>query len=413
MQKHERWNVLDLFSGAGGMSFGFHAHPDFRIIGAVDAQNGKPSSGKGTLECNKTYAANIGIQPMEADIGHLQESVLRQYLLDTSGTDRVDVLISCAPCTGFSRTIRKNLVENDPRNSLVVRTAEFIRWFQPQVLVMENVGELLLGKFNNHFAELSRQLDGLGYAVHAEVHSLDEFGLPQRRKRALVVAAKRPLTLRTMSDLWAGFAVKGEAKTVRRAIGQLRPIAAGERDATDAIHASPAFTPLGLKRLQWIPKDGGSWPDILKRKGGRELLIPSMLWHADEGRVGPYRDVYGRMFWDQPAMTIKRECSHIGNGRYAHPEQDRLCSVREMAILQGFPKNYSFVAGTLGNMYRHIGDAVPPLVSFQVAWLCSWMLTGTRPAMKDIVLPNTHLRPTDIQKTAGRRTKQQLALLDA
>ncbi len=68
-----QWTVLDLFSGAGGMSFGFHANPAFRIIGAVDAQNGKPSSGAGTLECNKTYAANIGIHPLEADIAKLTE----------------------------------------------------------------------------------------------------------------------------------------------------------------------------------------------------------------------------------------------------------------------------------------------------------------------------------------------------
>jgi len=272
---------------------------------------------------------------------------------------------------------------------------------------------LLLGKFKHHFGALAKELEALGYSVHAEVHSLDEFGLPQRRKRALVVAAKTPIKLHALTDLWRGYVVESNAVTVRRAIGRLSAIEAGQCDPDDPAHASPAFTPQGLKRLQLIPKDGGSWPDILKRKGGRELLIPSMRRYADEGRVGPYRDVYGRLWWDQLAVTVKRECAHIGNGRYAHPEQDRLCSVREMGIIQGFPRDYIFAASSLSNMYRHIGDAVPPLISYQIAWLCSWMLTGQRPPMKDIVLPKTHLDASDIRRRPEMPSEpQQLTLLD-
>src|SRR5690554_417768 len=118
--KKTSWNVLDLFSGAGGMSYGFKAHPCFRVIGAVDKQNGKPSSGEGSLECNSTYARNIGIEPLDADLRELEPEHLAAHLEQTSGSSKVDVLISCAPCTGFSRTIRRNLVEDDVRNSLVV-----------------------------------------------------------------------------------------------------------------------------------------------------------------------------------------------------------------------------------------------------------------------------------------------------
>ncbi len=99
----KKWNVIDLFSGGGGMSCGFHRHPKFRLVGAVDAQNGKPSSGKGSLECNRTYAKNIGIEPLAADIAALTEAELRAYLFATSGTDHVDVVISCAPCRRCSR----------------------------------------------------------------------------------------------------------------------------------------------------------------------------------------------------------------------------------------------------------------------------------------------------------------------
>lgn len=411
----KQWNVLDMFSGAGGMSCGFHAHEVFRLIGAVDAQHGKPSSGKGTLECNKTYAANIGIEPLEADISRLTEAELRKYLIATSGTDKVDVLISCAPCTGFSRTIRRNLVEDDARNSLVANSANAVEWFMPEVFLMENVGEILLGKFKYHFDSLKEKLEQLGYAVTAEVHSLNEFGLPQIRKRALVVAAKNPISLRTLENLWDGYRVHREATTVRRAIGNLPRLAAAEQCADDEMHTSPSFNAHSLKRLEWTPPDGGSWPDILKRDGGRDLLIPSMLHYADQGRVGPHRDVYGRMAWDEPAVTIKRECSHTGNGRYAHPEQHRLCTVREMGILQGFPRNYKFVATSLSNMYRHIGDAVPPLVSYQLARACEWMLTGKRPSVESLILPGSHLDKTDIEEIPGgarKPTARQMSFLE-
>ena len=107
--------------------------------------------------------------------------------------------------------------------------------------------------------------------------------------------------------------------------------------------------------------------------------------------------MYGRLSWDKPAVTIKRECAHIGNGRYSHPEQDRLCTVREMSILQGFPENYKFVASGLANIYRQIGDAVPPLISYQLAHVCEWILSGRKPLISSVILPNTHLKLEDIE----------------
>jgi DNA (cytosine-5)-methyltransferase 1 len=102
------------------------------------------------------------------------------------------------------------------------------------------------------------------------------------------------------------------------------------------------------------------------------------------------------MAWGKPAPTIKRECAHVGNGRYAHPEEDRLCSVREMAILQGFPNDFVFADAALSNLYRHIGDAVPPLISHQIAHLCEWILTGRRPTVTKTLLPETHLTAEDV-----------------
>jgi DNA (cytosine-5)-methyltransferase 1 len=116
-------------------------------------------------------------------------------------------------------------------------------------------------------------------------------------------------------------------------------------------------------------------------------------------RFGSYPDVYGRMAWRKPAPTIKRECSHVGNGRYAHPEENRLCSVREMAALQGFPNDFVLNGASVSNMYRHIGDAVPPLISFQLAHLSHWILTGRQPQISDILLPGTNLQRSDLMET--------------
>jgi DNA (cytosine-5)-methyltransferase 1 len=135
-----------------------------------------------------------------------------------------------------------------------------------------------------------------------------------------------------------------------------------------------------------------------------------MLRYIAKGELGSHPDVYGRLWWDRPAVTIKRECSHIGNGRYAHPEQDRLCTIREMSILQGFPKDYKFIASGTANIYRQIGDAVPPLISYQLAKVCEWILNGQRPSIDSVILPNTHLMPEDIEVKPTIDYAQQLSL---
>ncbi|WP_446218652.1 DNA cytosine methyltransferase [Micromonospora sp. IBHARD004] len=133
---------------------------------------------------------------------------------------------------------------------------------------------------------------------------------------------------------------------------------------------------------------------VLAVRNKLPLLTMDDLWRGFE--VDSKATHVCRAIWDRPAPTIKRECSHVGNGRYAHPEQDRLCPVRELAILNGFPAFYQF-RESVSNMYRHIGDAVPPLFSYQMAALVSWILTGSRPEKHELVMPGTHLRPDDIR----------------
>lgn len=377
------------------MSYGFHAHPAFEVIGAVDAQLGKPSSKRGSLGCNSTYESNMGLAPRVADLSAISATKLKSAL---GITNPIDVLSACPPCTGFSRMNSQNHLVDDARNSLVRRVGCYVEAFEPSVLVMENARELLNGNFRAHFDALQKRLHDLGYSVTGSTHVLTKFGLPQIRERALIVAVRGRLVPRTVEDLWEGYVVTADALTVERAIGHLPSLHAGECDPDDAEHTSPRFrTDHSLERIAAIPKDGGSWRDLIE--GGEataKYLTPAMLKLIEKNKLGSHPDVYGRMSWNKPAPTIKRECGHIGNGRYAHPVDDRLCSVRELGILNGFPSTYRFVGNSLANKYRHIGDAVPPLISYQIASAVNWSLTGKRPAMHEIVLANTSLRPADI-----------------
>ena len=388
---HAPYPVVDLFSGAGGMSCGFQRHPAFAVVGAADAEIGKPSSGAGTLGCNASFHRNIGVDPLTINLGRVPAEQVRDRL---ALADHPVVLLACAPCTGFSRALARNHVVDDARNSLVTRMAAFARVLRPEVIVMENARELLMGRFASHFAALRDGLERLGYRVAADVHLLSDFGLPQRRERAIVVAVRDEHPALTLTDLWAGLRVREAAKHVRHAIGHLPALGAGESHPFDAMHVSPRLlSRLNRQRLAAIPHDGGSWIDLLDRP---DLLTDSMRRRAALRDFGSHPDVYGRLWWDRPAATIKRECGHIGNGRYSHPAQDRLCTVRELALLQGFPVDYEFVAPSLANLYRHVGDAVPPMVAHQLASLVHWILGADRPAPAEMVLPGCSLRAEDV-----------------
>ena len=404
------WTVIDFFSGCGGMSCGFARRAPFRMLAAVDAEHAKPCEGYGRLDCNATYAANLGIEPLDLNIAELSPDAFWSEIAGranpTLKTGDLTVFLCCPPCTDFSRAKPTNHLGDSPKNSLVGKCLDFIRAMSPEFVMMENARELIQGNNQHHYFTLVRGLEKLGYDVKGEIHFLSRFGLPQVRERALVVASRFGPAL-TLSDLWEGWEVDPAATTVRHAIERLgsKRLSAGEIDPEDAMHVSPGFaSEIVVRRMEAIPKDGGSWFDLAAHPERDELLIPSMKDRLARNDLGSHPDVYGRLSWDKPAMTIKRECAHVGNGRYAHPEQTRLLTVREMALLQGFPEDYLFISKSLANRYRHIGDAVPPMISYQLSALVSWMKTGVRPEPSDWILPGTSLKPSDLRQRRIIRT---------
>ena len=390
-----------MFSGCGGMSAGFAARPGFRLAAAVDFEVGKPSGRAGDSSCNRAYEANLGIAPMARDIRGLKPSELMARAAGQLGREvlrgDIDVLSACPPCTDFTRAKPGNHSEDGERNSMVGVVADFVADIFPRFVVMENTREFLSGRHRHHFDALLAAMRGHGYTVSARIHTLSRFGLPQERERAIVVASRDGVP-RDLDDLWDGLEAAPAAATVGSAMGRLSDWRAGR--PADPMDVAPGLTPALAARLSAIPRDGGSWSDLGGTPEGLALLIPSHRRRIERGGTGSHPDVYGRMAWDRPAPTIKRECSHVGNGRYSHPDLDRLMTVREMASLQGFPFWYQFPQRGVSSRYRVIGDAVPPLVSYQIAAAVEWAITGERPGPTGMAMPASALLPSDISAAA-------------
>lgn len=386
------WTVADFFSCGGGTSAGFARRAGFRLVGAVDLELAKPSGGQGASDCNWTYYVNHGIQPLNRDMMTLQPMDFAR--LSGIRPGQLDVMISCAPCTHLSRANPRNHLEDRVENTLIGRSGDFALALLPDVFFMENARELIMGNYRHHHQRLVERLRRAGYDVRSEIHCLDRFGLPQVRERALIVAS-RIGPARTLGDLWQGWTVRRGAVTVRTALTRLEDWRRSHPDDVEG-DAYPGMGTEVLTRLKATPPDGGGWVDVAQSPATRALCTPECLARWQKGDLGSHPDVYGRMWWDRPAPTIKRECAHVGNGRYAHPEKDRLLTVREMAALQGFPFDYRFPAKSVANRYRHIGDAVPPVIAYQMSALATWMKTGRRPGPADWVMPDTTLRPGDI-----------------
>lgn len=390
--------AVDLFSCGGGMSAGFSRDQGWRIAAAVDLEVAKPSGkAAGETGCNAVYEANHGLRPISADLMALAPA----ELLATAGLEREETscLISCAPCTDFSRANPNNHVTDKERNTLVGRTGDFVEALLPETFVMENARELITGNHPQHWRGLKARLEGLGYEVREDVHFLSDFGLPQVRERALIMAS-RVGPARTLEDLWKGWEVAPEAVTVRTAFARLAEWQASNPADPDGA-AFPGMGEEVAARLAATPLDGGSWVDVARDPKTRHLCTPECLKRWESRDLGSHPDVYGRMWWDRPAPTIKRECAHVGNGRYAHPEADRLLTVREMATLQGFPFHYRFPSRAVANRYRVIGDAVPPVIAWQIRACVDWMRSGRKPDPAEWGMPDTSMRLEDLRRASG------------
>lgn len=338
---------VDLFCGCGGMSLGFE-QAGFSSVGAIDLDE----------NATATYAENIGTQPIVDDITEYDA----EGLMDEFGVDRgdLDVVISCAPCQGFSQHRNKHDEVDEERNSLVEYSARLAVEMEPEFFVMENVPEMINGNEKHHWSRAYSVLKEAGYLVRKDVLNAADYGVPQRRHRAIIIARregrKANLPSATTPD---------EHKTVRETIADLPPIEAGESHSDDPMHQAPDHVDRIVEMLSHIPEDGGSWMDI-PEEHREKYWLDSMKKRARKGDFSSYSDTYGRMNWERPAPTITRKSSSPACGRFVHPEQNRNMSVREAARFQSFPDGWEF-EGPFTSWYAQNGNAVPPRLAKHIA----------------------------------------------
>lgn len=335
----QRYSVVDLFAGAGGLSLGF-AKERFDTVAAVELSR----------EASATYSSNhAGVSMWTGDISDW---------LKTSDVPRADIVIGGPPCQGFSNLGARRV--RDPRNALWRRYVDTLTLVRPRYFVLENVADFLN---SGQFRDLKRETHRSGrlseYRIEAAVLNAAEFGVPQVRKRAVVLGSHRDVPalgtpvghLAGRPEQWA---------TVRDAIGDLSSEVAGidlpegphrlgssRPFRTHELHLGRRPTQLSLDRYAAIPE------------GGNRYNLPEHLlaecWKTHHDGSG---DVMGRLHWDRPSVTIRTEFWKPEKGRYLHPVADRPITHLEAARLQGFPDEYLW-HGSKTEIGRQIGNAVP------------------------------------------------------
>ena len=333
-KKLSQLRLFDFFSGCGGTSIGF-AQAGMDIAFALDFD----ADASATFKLNLPRAQLIGL-----DIRNVDAEVLRP-LMRTRATPVL--FCGCAPCQPFSKQNRQART-HDPRRSLLMNFGRFVSRWKPEYIFVENVPGLQnVDDDDGPLSEFTALLEKLGYLYSIDVVSALSYGVPQTRKRLILLASFEP-GLEIPRGAYGPEALP--ASTVRDWIGWLPPIEAGETSDVDPDHRAAQLSKLNLARIKATPEGGGreNWP---KR-----------LWlDCHRGYVG-HSDVYGRLAWDRPAAGLTTRCISYSNGRFGHPDQNRAISVREAPCLQTFPTNYRF-SGSLESKGRQIGNAVPPLMA--------------------------------------------------
>jgi DNA (cytosine-5)-methyltransferase 1 len=326
--------AVDLFCGAGGLSHGLQ-EAGISVVAGVDVD---PA-------CRFPFEANIDAAFLEMDVRELTAAHVRR--LWPSGAIRM--LAGCAPCRPFSPYRRGVDTSTEKDWPLLEEFGRLVTEAEPDLVTMENVPRIGTSRVFTDF--VARLVEG-GYAVDWRSCPGVDYGLAQSRRRLVLVASRfGPISVPQ------GPRRDDSPRTVRDEIGELPALVSGAADPHDRLHKCRNLSEVNLRRIR-ASRPGGTWEDWPE-----ELRAPC---HR-RASGGTFRNVYARMEWDEPAPTITTLAHNFGTGRFGHPEQDRPISLREAAMLQGFPRGYRFVPDDepvqFSRLGRLIGNAVPPPIA--------------------------------------------------
>lgn len=313
--------ALDLFAGAGGVTAGFK-RAGVRVAVAVELDP----------VASETYRSNHPeVTLLQRDIRRVPARQVQSLL----GRRRLDILTACSPCGSYSslRRGRGSAASKD----LALQVVRFARALRPRALIVENVPPL---QHDHRFRKLIQSLEALGYELWWGVLDSQFFGVPQRRKRLVLIGQRKGVP---------------EAPATARRIRVVDEAIRG-LSAQDPLHRLPKPAPQVLARIRAVSRDGGS----------RDELPPELVLRChDELRSKAATNVYGRMKGNEPAPTLTTRCTTPACGRFIHPRANRPITLREAACLQTFPRRYRFV-GTREQIERQIGNAVPVELAYRI-----------------------------------------------
>ncbi len=328
-----RRTAIDLFSGCGGLTLGLK-RAGFSIIGAVDNDE----------LAIETYKVNHRTVPVfRKDLYQLHPRELMDSLGLKSG--QIDLLAGCPPCQGFSalRTLNGKNEVDDERKELVFSFLSFVRYLRPKTVMLENVPGLAT---DWRMEKVRQRLTRYGYQNEVRILDAAQFGVPQRRRRMILIASSVGNVEFHEPCL--------RKRTVLQSIGWLpRPGQSGDPLHDYRVDRAPYV----MELIRKVPRDGGSRSDAPKR------------FQLDcHKRCDGFYDIYGRMRWNDQAPTITSGCINPSKGRFLHPQQNRAITLREAAILQGFPCRYYFsMRRGRYPVAEMIGNSFPPLFAMKHA----------------------------------------------
>lgn len=323
-----RIEAVDLFCGAGGLTAGL-------IQSGIVVKAGYDIS----KECQFAYEYNNKATFISKDVAEVTAEEISAWYSD--GVIRL--LAGCAPCQPFSTYNQGKDTTIDKKWPLLYHFSRLIREVQPELVTMENVPEVIKHKvYQDFILDLQEQ----GYSIFAQEILCVDYGIPQTRKRHVVLASK-------LGQVRLIHKTHVKPVTVGETIRDLEPLEAGSMCNTDPLHKAARLSEINSKRIK-ASQPGGTWRDWPEE-------LRAECHKRDSGRS--YPSVYGRMEWDKPAPTMTTLCYGYGNGRFGHPTQDRGISLREAALLQTFPIDYQFTENPEKSSFRcvgrMIGNAVP------------------------------------------------------
>jgi DNA (cytosine-5)-methyltransferase 1 len=321
--------AVDLFCGVGGLTAGLKA-------AGLSVQAGYDIDGA----CEYAYSYNNEAAFIKKSV----EDLSAKEVADWYSGQTPRLLAGCAPCQPFSTYNNGRDTKNDRKWPLLYAFARLIRDVRPELVTMENVPDVTKHEVYHDFV---KELEQQNYYVWADRVACVDYGLPQDRKRHVLLASKLgPVELIEPTH-------QDRPRTVKQAIGRLAPLNAGGAHKRDRLHRSQNLSDINLARIR-ASVPGGTWRDWPEH-------MRADCHRRDSGKT--YPSVYGRMSWSEPSPTMTTLCYGFGNGRFGHPEQDRGISLREAALLQSFPRNYRFVHPRekveFRSIGRMIGNAVP------------------------------------------------------